>query len=367
MIYLLLIFSTLHVLFYLLLLLGWYRIPSTAEQSDGHYFSIIVPVRNEEIVIEKLLTCLAYQQYDKSKYEVIVVDDWSMDKTVQKVRLLQESVEMNLRLIQLKDSVNSGKKRALTKGVENASYDFIITTDADCQMGPHWLASYAAQARKHKFIAGPVTLKGEGVFASLQQVEFAGLIGFGAATMSNNNPSMCSGANLGFDKSAFFEVGGYSNNIEIPSGDDEFLLYNIQKKFPGKVAFIKNKSAIVVTKAHSKISDFFNQRTRWISKWKYNKNPLLRLITVLFFCDYLILYSSFYFLLSGAIYAHMFFGVLVVRWLANSAFIYAVHKFLGHKKNVSSFLIFQIIYPIHVLFMGVNSIFGRYTWKGRKY
>lgn len=367
MIYLLLAFTILHVGFYLVLAFGWRKIPALTSTSTSAELSVIVPVRNEEAVIEKLLTCLEYQEYDKGKFEVIVIDDFSEDRTSKIVKELQAKLTINLRLISLPDPKESGKKRALTKGVEHATYDFIITTDADCQMGPNWLASYAEAKGKNKFIAGPVTLKGSGLFSNLQQTEFSGLIGFGAVTINNDNPSMCSGANLGFEKSAFFEVGGYTNNLNIPSGDDEFLLYSIQKKYAGQVAFLKNKSAIVLTKAHSKLAGFINQRIRWTSKWKHNKNLKLRLTAIMFFLDYSIFLSSLFYALAGVIPLEIYLLVFVVRWLANLLFVLPIHRFLGHRKAILSLLLIQIIYPFHVLFMGVNSIFGRYTWKGRKY
>jgi len=367
MIYLLLVFTCLHVLFYLVLISGWRKISKSAATSEAALLSVVIPVRNEEKVIEKLLQCLEYQEYEKQNFEVIVVDDFSEDNTQAIVRRLQKELSINLRLILLEDTLKSGKKIALTKGVTNAKYDFIITTDADCMMGPYWLASYAACIEGSRFIAGPVALKGEGLFSNLQQIEFAGLIGFGAVTLSQENPSMCSGANLGFDKASFFEVGGYTNNLEIPSGDDEFLLFNIQKKFPGSVSFLKNKSAVVITKTHTRLFGFINQRIRWTSKWKHNKNLKLRLVAILFFLDYLVFLTALLWTFAGYFPVTFLVASLALRWLANYFFVRPIQHFLGGKTSPFSVLLIQIIYPFHVIFMGVNSIFGSYTWKGRRY
>lgn len=341
--------------------------PISKKTSEDKLFSIVIPVRNEEKTIEKLLTCLEYQEYDKNKYEVIVVDDFSEDNTYDYITSLKNQFEMDLKTVALDNVRASGKKRAITLGVETAKYDFIITTDADCQMGPLWLASYATMAEKSKFIAAPVVLKGDGLFSRLQQSEFSGLIGFGAVTMTNGSPSMCSGANLGFDKSAFFEVGGYADNLNIPSGDDEFLQYHVYQKHPDKVSFLKSKSAIVVTSTHTLFSKFINQRIRWTSKWKYHKNFKLRVTAVLFFCDHLLFLGGLGLTLAGNLPVYIVPLILVLRWIASCIYLFPIQKFLGLLTNGWSLLLLQIIYPFHVLFMGLNSIFGRYTWKGRNY
>ena len=367
MIFLLLAFSFFHLLFQLILTVGWRKIATTESRSDQAFLSVIVPVRNEEEVIGKLLTCLEYQEYDKSRYEVIVVDDFSEDGTLDVLSDLKEKLEMDFRIVSLENPEKSGKKRAITKGVELAKHDFILTTDADCQMGPNWLASYAERVGECKFIAGPVALKGMGLFAQMQQLEFAGLIGFGAVTIEADSPSMCNGANLGFDKTAFFEVGGYSGNLQIPSGDDEFLLYDIQQKYPGQTSFLKNRSALVITEALPSLSKFVNQRIRWTSKWRHNKNGKLRVVAVLFFLYYLAFLAAVI-MSSAGLLGMEIIGIMVgAHMLSGIWYLFPVMRFLGLRASFPALLGLQIIYPFHVIFMGVNSIFGSYTWKGRKY
>jgi len=178
---------------------------------------------------------------------------------------------------------------------------------------------------------------------------------------------MCSGANLGFRKSAFEAVGGYDDNLFTPSGDDEFLLHSIMRQFPHSARFLKSQDAIVSTPAHSKLSAFINQRTRWTSKWKYNRNHKVRWNAVLFFFDYLF----FYLALLGAFLSwfnpFVIAIIVLIRFCSIFLFVDSVNRFMKGKPSFWPMLIFQIIYPLHVLFMGMNSIFGSYTWKGRKY
>ncbi|MEM0938584.1 MAG: glycosyltransferase [Bacteroidota bacterium] len=360
-------FFVLHVGFYLILSCNWFKVPCTSKTSEGSPLSVIIPVRNEEKVIEKVLTCLEDQEYDKNTYEVIIINDFSEDETLSIIEECRNKLSMHLKVVTLSNSNESGKKRALTKGVEMAKNDFILTTDADCQMGSKWLSSYAASLEGKKIIAGPVALTGQGFWARLQQAEFSGLIGFGAVTLFYNNPSMCSGANLAFSKEAFFEVGGYTDNLQIPSGDDEFLLFNILKRYPGQAAFLKNNEALVVTPVHKTLVGFVNQRIRWISKWKHNKNPNLRLAAVLFFLDHLVWLVTIGYTILGGFHWILFSFLFLARWVSNVIYISPIHAFLNLRSPILSLLFIQIIYPFHILIMGVNSIFGGYTWKGRKY
>ncbi len=368
MIFLIGAFTIIHVIFYMNLAFHWRRIQEPSIKEQLLPFSIIIPVRNESENIHRILECLQYQSYPKELYEVIIIDDFSEDDTIKMVHEINNTTNLSIRIFQLTDPTRKGKKYALTEGVKQATYDWIITTDADCWMNEGWLKSFNNVFEDNiNMVAGPVSIVGSGLFGRLQQVEFAGLIGFGAVTLQEENPSMCSGANLGFKKQAFEAVRGYENNLFIPSGDDEFLLYNIMTSFPHSTRFLKASEAVVHTAAHSRLSSFINQRTRWTSKWKYNKNWKVRFSAILFFLDYLLFIVAVLLTIIGEMDKYYLLMVLGLRYISLLLFVAPINSFLKGKNSLFPFLLFQIIYPLHVLFMGMNSIFGTYTWKGRKY
>src|SRR5215210_4241189 len=80
------------------------------------YFSIIIPARNEEEIIGKCLKSIFENDYPSLSFEVIVVDDYSTDKTAEVVEALQPQ-HCNLKLIKLaevlKGELNSYKKKAI--------------------------------------------------------------------------------------------------------------------------------------------------------------------------------------------------------------------------------------------------------------
>ncbi|NQZ78888.1 MAG: glycosyltransferase, partial [Ekhidna sp.] len=192
------IVTGLHVLAYMYLIKGWMGIGGVQSKKPKNCFSVVVPVRNEEKNIVDLLSDLGDQSYPSSHFEIIVVNDFSEDRTVDVVNEIQNELSISVKLINLDNKDKTGKKHALTAGIGIAKYDHIITTDADCRLGRNWLDAYNKAFDEHvNMVTGPVAIRKDHFFAGLQQVEFAGLIGLGAITLSKENPTTSSGANLG--------------------------------------------------------------------------------------------------------------------------------------------------------------------------
>jgi cellulose synthase/poly-beta-1,6-N-acetylglucosamine synthase-like glycosyltransferase len=90
--------------------------------------SIIVPVRNEEKVVGRLLRALLNLNYPESKFEVIVVNDGSSDRTGEICKSF-ESRFYRVRVFNHEKSTT--KAAALNFGVPFARGDIIATFDAD--------------------------------------------------------------------------------------------------------------------------------------------------------------------------------------------------------------------------------------------
>ncbi len=89
----------------------------------GHYFSIIIPARNEEKVIEQTIKNVLALDYPTELYEIIVVNDGSKDCTEQIVGKLQTQ-HSNLKLLNVpKLNGGRGKSAALNIGLA----DFLLT------------------------------------------------------------------------------------------------------------------------------------------------------------------------------------------------------------------------------------------------
>ncbi|MEO5782031.1 MAG: glycosyltransferase, partial [Ginsengibacter sp.] len=235
------------------------------------FISVIIPARNEEENIQACLDSITNQGYPKNLFEVIVVDDFSTDRTVE---IVNSFANKNVSLLSLKDfakegELNSYKKKAIEIAISKANGELIITTDADCIVQNKWLETIARFYEKYNpaFIAAPVAYHGETNFLKIfQSLDFMMLQGITGASVYKKFHSMCNGANLAYEKKVFLEVDGFAGIDNIASGDDMLLMHKIFNRYPDKVLFLKSRDAIVQTKPAGTLQEFLNQRIRWASK-----------------------------------------------------------------------------------------------------
>jgi len=93
--------------------------------------SIIIPAFNEESRLGKSLDKLAaFLKTRKEKFEVIVVDDASTDKTGRVAERCKKKIP-NLKVVRLDKSPFAGKGLAVNKGILEAKGEVTLFTDAD--------------------------------------------------------------------------------------------------------------------------------------------------------------------------------------------------------------------------------------------
>jgi cellulose synthase/poly-beta-1,6-N-acetylglucosamine synthase-like glycosyltransferase len=355
---------------------AWNRLPEFVlpEKNASVFISVIISARNEENNITGLLQSLYDQQYPKELYEVIIIDDHSTDTTWP---LLQEQrfSPMLVKPLQLQDFVEersaiaSYKKKAIETGINAAAGTLIVTTDADCRFNPMWLQTIAGfyEANNAKFIAAPVTFHNQRTLLSVfQSLDFLTLQGITAASVYKRFHSMCNGANLAYEKSAFYEVNGFNNIDNIASGDDMLLMHKIFKQYPNGVFYLKNRGAIVTTDPVTTWKQFFHQRIRWASKAdKYDDK---RIFIVL-----LLVYLLNVFFLAGAVAAFfkttwlmLVLLLLLAKVLIEFPFVNSVAIFFGQQKLMKYFPFLQPLHIGYTIIAGWLGKFGHYEWKGRR-
>ncbi len=92
-------------------------------ENVGHYFSILVPAKNEEDVIEETLEEILKMDYPSELFEVIVINDGSVDNTEKIIQNLQHKYS-HLKLISIPFE-NGGKGKSLALNIAFA--DFLLT------------------------------------------------------------------------------------------------------------------------------------------------------------------------------------------------------------------------------------------------
>lgn len=96
--------------------------------------SIIVPVYNEEKTIVTTLRKLIDLDLSGVTKEIIVVDDGSEDKSVEKIKS-----EKSLKVKLYEHKKNMGKGAAVQSGIKNATGEYILIQDADLEYDPKFI------------------------------------------------------------------------------------------------------------------------------------------------------------------------------------------------------------------------------------
>lgn len=362
--------NMLYLLFMLVLNVAWRLIKTqntTTDWVENVQVSVIVPVRDEQENIQKLLDQLMKQDSPKEFFEIIVVNDHSTDGTVAKVEAIMERGVDNLHLIHLEDSEN-GKKTGLTRGIDKAKGEIIVTTDGDCEVGTQWLKSITSRFDQGvMMVFGPVGMRARNFFEKMQMIDFTALIGVGAATWRLGMASMCNGANLAFRKDVFLECNGYEGTEQHPSGDDEFLLRKIHQRYPRGIKFLKNNEAMVYTEAQLDFSSFVNQRKRWAGKWKVHKDVSTKLIALFVFFYYALLIIATVWSIAINENIHIILSAWILKWLLDVLFVQGVLNLNNQRLPLIASLVLSLLYPFYAIGIGISSINYTFEWKGRKY
>jgi cellulose synthase/poly-beta-1,6-N-acetylglucosamine synthase-like glycosyltransferase len=351
---------------------GWHRFPES--ESTTHHnltFSVIIPVRNEAGNVQELVRCLEKQSYPMLFFEVIFVNDHSTDGTYPKLVEIAEKSDLRLSILTLPEikGTVSHKKAAITLGVENAKGDIILMTDGDVKMGKDWILGFADMFSRYesKLISGPVMMSGEGFIEEIQCIEFASLIGTSAALFYYNRPVMCNGANLAVRKDAFLEVSGYEGTHHMISGDDEYLMYKVYKRYPADVLFLKSFRSTVWIRPMSRFRDFLEQRIRWSGKWKKHINRNATFLAVYIF----LVHVSFLFLLVSGLLKFIPYCTVIIIWVLKMIIEYIFFRQLFNfwklKLKLLPIISCSLLYSIYAITFGILSNLRGYAWKGRQY
>jgi biofilm PGA synthesis N-glycosyltransferase PgaC len=93
--------------------------------------AIIVPVHNEEKAIQLKLRNLQRVRYPHDKFEVIIANDASTDRTIAEVESFNvHNSNLNIRVVSVENHI--GKTTCLNLALKSLDTDVVVVSDADC-------------------------------------------------------------------------------------------------------------------------------------------------------------------------------------------------------------------------------------------
>ncbi|WP_316793292.1 glycosyltransferase family 2 protein [Pedobacter frigoris] len=361
--------TILYVVVVIAFIRGWHKLnnfkPSVIQGRTA--VTIIVAARNEEAIIEKTIKDLIAQNYNKDLTEIIFIDDHSTDNTAEII----ERYKINgVKLIRLNEdkALNSYKKKAIQTAIGQSQGKLIVTTDADCRMGVNWLSTIVNfyEEKGYKMISSPVAyFEEKSFFERAQSLEFLYLIGLGASTIGNNKPSTCNGANLAYEKEAFYEVGGFKGIDDLASGDDELLLHKMAARYEQRIGFLKNTDAVVYTHAKPTLSAFIQQRKRWASKSTRYKNKSIIVLGVCIWLFNLSILLNIGIGLFIGFYLKLALFQLLAKITVEFLFLLDVTNFAKRRKLLVMLPVLNLLHILYIVYIGIAGNSGKYNWKDR--
>lgn len=326
------------------------------------FISVIIPARNEENNIQLCLEQLSKSTYPIENYEIIVVNDRSDDNTGLILDNLQDSIS-NLKVIHVTESNKianlKGKPGALQTGINNASGEIIMMTDADCRVNLKWIETVASQFDEDKvgLVASFTLIDANSLFEKIQAVEWLYMHTMASAGIGFDQPLGCFGNNLSIRTSVMKELGGYEN-IKFSLTEDLALLQAVFKS-KYKVKYLTNYDASVVTLPCTTFAEYVSQHRRWAVggldlKWRA---AVFVLTFVLMWIGVITAaFTNNYIWLSG---------ILILRAFADFSVIYPSTIILKQNRLLPMILPTILFLMIIEIFIPLTLINRKIIWKGQ--
>lgn len=368
----LLIVLTFYVILILALAFGFNKVSvfKFASLKPNLKFSVVIPFRNEAANLPKLLASLQQLHYPKELFEIILVNDDSSDDSVEIIRQSLDASGIYYNIINNERTSLSPKKDAITTAVKIAHYDWIVTTDADCQLPEHWLHCFDHFITQYNsdFVVGPVAYKSDlNFFHAFQILDFLSLQGTTIGAFGLQRPFLCNGANLAYKKSLFIYVNGFQGNETIASGDDVFLLQKVQKLKAYKIDYLKCKDAIVQTNPVETLTELISQRIRWASKASAYKSWFSIATSVIVLAINIGLIVTIVSAIFGIISVQLVILIWTTKIVLDSLFLYKTARFFQQTTVLKYVAFSAIAYPFFSVFVALSSFLKGYKWKNRSF
>ncbi|MCX8158347.1 MAG: glycosyltransferase [Candidatus Diapherotrites archaeon] len=190
------------------------------------FISIVVAALNEEKYIRNILRSLKNQR-TKHKYEIIVCDGYSEDKTAKIAK--EEGVKV---VFQRKRSAAWERQT----GAKYAKGEIIAFVDADCKVPEDWVDNIVKEFQKDKglvLVYGSVYFSDSGKFYEILSKNIMCFFLYLCSFFGVDNVI---GSNMAVRKKVFFKIGGFNTNLI--TAEDLDLAKRIKKQ--GKIKFCSN-------------------------------------------------------------------------------------------------------------------------------
>ena len=371
------------------------------------FVSFIIPVFNEENSIGQTIKSLLKINYPKNKFEIIIVDDGSTDRTYDRIKKFESS------RVRIFTKENGGCANTVNFGLRKAKGEIIARFDADTVLDKNSLMKMVGYFEDNNVMAVTSSLNVLNHRGFMQRIQWAEyFMGIFLRKMFdlNNAIHIIPGPLSVYRAEYFAKHGGFDEENITEDTEMAMRMQSYGYKIKNSIG------AMVYTITPEKFSQLNMQRTRWYTgfmrnSWDYNhlfnakrKSDLSMLIlpasyiTILltFFSLFVLFYYNLKFVYNGLVrlsvtgfdvsslitniklrtimelaynYAtsqYVFF--LIAGVLLMASFFIIAKYYSGEKRGIfSAFVLFTIFYFFFFAFWWILSIFYMITGKEIKW
>lgn len=321
------------------------------------FVSVIIAVRNEEENIQACLESLKNQLFPEDKFEVIVVDDHSTDRTPFIMKNEIKSLP-HFQLTRLPADVFR-KRNALIHGIRMAKGEYIFQIDGDCVANRYWLAELCSYLVRDYAIVGGYTLIHfkRKLLEKLQAIEYLYLLSICKTLSSRVRTFSLFGNNTAFKMEAYRKTKGYEG-IDNEILEDYQLVRIIQKDDTNKGLLIFNKNSLVRTEPMDGYKDYFQQRRLWAAGILK-----VKIVGKIIFFISLFMYTI---LTIYPFFSNYFYVFFLLRLVADFLIVFNSIRIFRQHKLFPYFVFFHIHSILTTITAGMSLVFFPKTkWKGR--
>ena len=321
--------------------------------------SVLICAKNEAENLKRFLPSILSQDYPE--FEVVLIDDESTDSSLEVMETFEANYK-NVKVIKVKniETFKAAKKYALTLGIKAAKYDYLLFTDADCKpVSNTWIKSMSSHFSNEKTI-----VLGYGAYKKIKNSFLNKIIRFETLLTAINYfiftnlgiPYMAVGRNLAYRKDVFFNVNGFTNHMQIPSGDDDLFINQVATKKNTTLSLTK-ESFTESTPKYS-LKDWLKQKRRHITTSKHYKRTH-KIILTLQYISNLLFWILAVILMLLSIHIDWIISIILLKIIMQAILLKSASKKLDEKDLFWLFPILEICLLSLQLYIFINNLFSK--------
>ena len=342
------------------------------------HVTVLIPARNEALVIKDTLLAMANLDYPKDKLEVLLLDDGSTDGTAEIAEEVAKEHSF-IKVIRVKGG-GKGKSYVLNYGLRLARGEVIAVYDADNRPEPKALKGLVAMlSDENPAVTGKVQTINwkENILTRFICMEY---LYFQLAGQSGKSglykTAILPGTNFVIRKDLLEELGGWNENALAEDLELSFRIIAVGKR----IAY--NPLAVTWEQEPESWRVWFKQRTRWAAGNVYTVGEHLKrfreipgwglrfdlLLTLMIY--YLLAIAV---LLADAAFVGLFLTYGQVTWFTEAVLGFVYVSFLlevfaglydGKIRSIGCWLLAPLMYYTYSQIWVLISLAG--LWEGRK-